>query len=224
MKYIKAKGLSTNIPRSHMIFFASWSGECTIECTNSLDTVGSKVTLILREMDKDLTSDRQLRKRASTQAMRENAEPNKRTDRSQDQYDNQITAHDLLNKIQGKSQTKEGYVQKAVRQRLRLYCCRCEEDVSGGGECRRCGHASCPECLHERRLRREKKPVDPSHEPNQANSHHDAQTSLQTRTIPAIHLSRAIDSDGDPEALYMLPYPELKQKLEKDATKTEDLG
>ncbi|KAG5296445.1 hypothetical protein I7I50_09601 [Histoplasma capsulatum G186AR] len=205
-----------------MIFFTSWSGEGTIEYTNG--SAASKVILGLREMDKDLTSGQQVRKRASTDAMRKNAEPNKRTNRSQDQDDNQITAYDLLNKIQGKSQIKEGYVQKTVRQRLRLYCCRCEEDVSSGGECRQCGHASCPECLHERRLRREKRSVDPSHEPNQANSHHDAQTNLQKSSVPAIRLSQAIDSDGDPEALYMLPYTELKGKLEKDATKMEDLG
>ncbi|KAL2366224.1 hypothetical protein RJZ56_000872 [Blastomyces dermatitidis] len=145
-----------------------------------------------------LTSDRQLRKRASTQAMQENAEPNKRTDRSQNHDDDQATAHDLLEEIRRRSQKKEGYVEKPVRQRLRLYCCGCEEDVSGGGECRRCGHTSCPVCLNERILRRERS-VDPSHKPNQANKRHDAQTNNQTRAVPATDLSQAIKIDEDPE-------------------------
>ncbi|OJD23774.1 hypothetical protein ACJ73_04870 [Blastomyces percursus] len=138
----------------------------------------SKVILVLREMA--LTSDRQLRKRASTQAMQENAEPNKRTDRSQNHDDDQATAHDLLEGIRRRSPKKEGYVEKPVHQRLRLYCCGCEEDVSGGGECRQCGHTSCPVCLNERILRRERS-VDPSHKPNQANKHHDAQTNNNAR-------------------------------------------
>ncbi|OJD26414.1 hypothetical protein ACJ73_02205 [Blastomyces percursus] len=178
------------------------------------------------KMDKDLASYRQLRKRASTQAMRENAEPNKRTDRSQYQDDDQITAH-LLKEIRRKSQKKEGYVQKTVRRRLRLYCCGCEEDVTGGGDCRRCGHSctSCPVCLHERRLRRERS-VDPSHEPNQANKHHDAQTNNQTRAVPATHLSQAIEIDEDPETetdsvLYMLPLSKLKRKLREKQQKQQ---
>ncbi|OJD11049.1 hypothetical protein AJ78_08099 [Emergomyces pasteurianus Ep9510] len=166
-----------------------------------------------------LTSDRQLRKRASTQAMRENAEPNKRTDRSQNHDDDQATAHDLLEEIRRRSQKKEGYVEKPVRQRLRLYCCGCEGDVGGGRECRRCGHSciSCPVCLHERRLRRERS-VDLPHEPNQANKHHDAQTNNQTRAVPATDLSQAIKIDEDQETktdsvLHMLPYSKLKWKL-----------
>ncbi|EDN06081.1 predicted protein [Histoplasma mississippiense (nom. inval.)] len=97
----------------------------TLEYTNSYFRHGSKQSDSGFErymMDKDLTSGWKLRKRASTQAIRENAEPNKRTDRSQDQDDDQIRAH-LLNEIRGKSQTKEGYVEKKVRQRLKLYCC-----------------------------------------------------------------------------------------------------
>ncbi|EDN08213.1 predicted protein [Histoplasma mississippiense (nom. inval.)] len=201
------------------------TGEPLSTQTVTLGTAASKVILVLREMDKDLTSDPKIRKRASTRAMRENAEPNKRTDRSQDQNDDQITAHDLLNKIRGKSQTRQGYVRKAVRRRLRLFCCRCEEDVSGGGECRQCGHTSCPECLHERTLRRERS-VDRSHEPNQANRRHDAQTNNQTSAVPATHLSQAIEIDEDPETetasvLYMLPYPELALKLEREREKRE---
>ncbi|KAL2386179.1 hypothetical protein RJZ90_000802 [Blastomyces dermatitidis] len=183
--------------------------------TVTLGTAASEVILVLREMA--LTSDRQLRKRASTQAMQENAEPNKRTDRSQNHDDDQATAHDLLEEIRRRSQKKEGYVEKPVRQRLRLYCCGCEEDVSGGGECRRCGHTSCPVCLNERILRRERS-VDPSHKPNQANKRHDAQTNNQTRAVPATDLSQAIKIDEDPETetdsvLYMLPYSKLKRKL-----------
>ncbi|EGC43310.1 conserved hypothetical protein [Histoplasma capsulatum var. duboisii H88] len=160
---IKAKDSSTISPELIRYSLPAWPGEGT---------------------------DRKLRKRTSTLEI-QNAEPNKRTNRSQDQDDDQIATHDLLNEIRGKS--KEGYVQKAVRQRLRLYCCGCEEDVSGGGECRQCGHTSCPECLHERRLRREIS-VDRSHKPNQVNRCHDAQTSNQTRAVPAT-LSQAIKID-----------------------------
>ncbi|EER41751.1 conserved hypothetical protein [Histoplasma capsulatum H143] len=171
------------------------------------------------KMDKDLTSDRQLRKRASTQAMRENTKPNKRTDRSQDR-DDQTTAHVLLNEIRGKRQIKEGYVPNNIRQRLRLYCCGCEKDISGGGKCQLCGHActSCPVCLHERSKERS---VNRSPKPNQTNTHHDAETNLnQTSTVPAIHLSQGIDIDVNPEtatesALYMLPYSSLKRRLER---------
>ncbi|EEQ90357.2 uncharacterized protein BDCG_05477 [Blastomyces dermatitidis ER-3] len=205
-------------------FYFTKIGEPLSTQTVTLGTAASKVILVLREMDKDLTSDRKIRKRASTRAIQENAEPNKRTDRSQDQDDDQITAHDLLNKIRGKSQTKEGYVQRAVRQRLRLYCCGCEEDVSGGGECQQCGHTSCLVCLHERRLRRERS-VDRSHEPNQANRRHDAQTNNQTRAVPAT-LSQAIKIDEDPETetdsvLYMLPYSKLKRKLREQQQKQQ---
>ncbi|EDN11090.1 predicted protein [Histoplasma mississippiense (nom. inval.)] len=56
------------------------------------------------------------RKRTSTLAMRENAEPNKRTDRSQDRDDDQTTAHVPQTEIGRKRRTE-------VRQRLRLYCC-----------------------------------------------------------------------------------------------------
>ncbi|OJD23215.1 hypothetical protein ACJ73_05425 [Blastomyces percursus] len=54
-----------------------------------------------------LTSDRQVRKRASTRAMQENAEPNKRTDRSQNHDDDQATAHDLLEEIRRRSQKRK---------------------------------------------------------------------------------------------------------------------
>ncbi|OJD24650.1 hypothetical protein ACJ73_03986 [Blastomyces percursus] len=180
--------------------------------TVTLGTAASKV--ILMDNIQNSTPDRKLWKRTSTLEI-QNAEPNKRTNRSQDQDDDQIATHDLLNEIRGKS--KEGYVQKAVRQRLRLYCCGCEADVSGGGECRQCGHTSCPVCLNERILRRERS-VDPSHKPNQVNKHHDAQTNNQTRAVPATDLSQAIKIDEDPETetdsvLYMLPYSKLKQKL-----------
>ncbi|KKZ67829.1 hypothetical protein EMCG_06511 [[Emmonsia] crescens] len=111
-----------------------------------------------------LTPGGKLRKRASTQAIRENTEPNKRTDRSQDRDDDEATAHDLLNKIRKNREareaqgTKEGWVTTKVRKRQRLYCCVCGKDVGGGQKCQLCGHecGCCAECLHERMRCRER--------------------------------------------------------------------
>ncbi|EDN10532.1 predicted protein [Histoplasma mississippiense (nom. inval.)] len=79
-----------------------------LEYAVTLGTAASEVILVLR--------DRKLRKRTSTLAMRENAEPNKITDRSQDRDDDQTTAHVPQTEIGRKRRTE-------VRQRLRLYCC-----------------------------------------------------------------------------------------------------
>ncbi|EDN11399.1 predicted protein [Histoplasma mississippiense (nom. inval.)] len=75
----------------------------TLEYAVTLGTAASKVILVLRGG-------------TSTLAMRENAEPNKRTDRSQDRDDDQTTAHVPQTEIGRKRRTE-------VRQRLRLYCC-----------------------------------------------------------------------------------------------------
>ncbi|KKZ60641.1 hypothetical protein EMCG_04687 [[Emmonsia] crescens] len=133
--------------------------------------------------------------------MQENADLNKRTDRSQDQDNNQTTAHVLLSGMRvnqetlvekihldwKKRQTKEGYVSNKVHQCQKL-----------------------------------------SHELNQVNKHHDAETNLnQTSAVPAIHLSQAINIDEDPEtetesALYMTPYSKLKLKLDEERKQKQE--
>ncbi|KAL2365576.1 hypothetical protein RJZ56_001508 [Blastomyces dermatitidis] len=101
----------------------------------------------------------------------------KRTNRSQDQDNDQTTAHVLLSRMRlnqetlveklhsdwEKQQNKERYVPDKARQRRKI-----------------------------------------SHEPNQVNKHHDAETNLnQTSAVPP-HLSQAIDIDKESEesALY----------------------
>ncbi|EDN06607.1 predicted protein [Histoplasma mississippiense (nom. inval.)] len=97
-----------------------------VEYAVTLGTAASKVILVLR-------------------AMRENAEPNKKTDRSQDRDDGQTTAHVPQTEIGRKRRTE-------VRQRLRLYCCtwvnraikccNCEVTGSAVNKCA-CEHEFC---------------------------------------------------------------------------------
>ncbi|EDN06490.1 predicted protein [Histoplasma mississippiense (nom. inval.)] len=105
-------------------------------------------TEVEMENMQDLTV-KKIRKRASTQAMQDNAEPNKRTNRSQDRGDERPEGLDLLSQIRVNQaqKSKEGWVERKVRQRRRMYCCGCDESVRGGGKCPGCGHERerCPD-------------------------------------------------------------------------------
>ncbi|KKZ61736.1 hypothetical protein EMCG_03765 [[Emmonsia] crescens] len=99
-----------------------------------------------------MATHKQPRKRASTQAIRDNAEPNKRTDRSQDRGDEQPKGLDPWNQIRMDREawgTKEGRVAREVRQRRRLYCCGCDKEVGIGVEME---SVRCPVCYNENDL------------------------------------------------------------------------
>lgn len=59
-----------------------------------------------------------------------------------------------------RSSRQQGYVKKQIRQRRGPFCCQCDDDCrikgdEGGGECDRCGHNRCGECLLGRQKRTE---------------------------------------------------------------------
>ncbi|QVM10757.1 hypothetical protein D8B26_005410 [Coccidioides posadasii str. Silveira] len=93
-----------------------------------------------------------LRKRASTGALREDKEPNKR-ERS-DQTEEELSLREVLNKMRRKG---PNYIQQPPRQVRRSYCCGCKEDTRNNGECNECGHEliSCAECVYETTKKRE---------------------------------------------------------------------
>ncbi|KMP10214.1 hypothetical protein CIRG_09895 [Coccidioides immitis RMSCC 2394] len=93
-----------------------------------------------------------LRKRASTQALREDKEPKKR-ERS-DQTEEELSLREVLDKMRRKG---PNYIQKRPRQVCRSYCCRCKESTRNNGECNMYGHEliACVECVYETTKKRE---------------------------------------------------------------------
>ena len=119
----------------------------------------------LMAMSEPLIPPKQLRKRSSTAAIREDEKPRKRMEISKPEMsesdnggvtlESVSSKFNMLKEDRAKSQGER--VKKTVKQRPRVHCCSCERrtGVSSKGECFTCEHYRCAQCLELERNNRD---------------------------------------------------------------------